>query len=203
MRQSLKTCVFVAAASGVLGAGGGAAYADAGAGGRAANSPGVLSGNSIQVTVDAPVTACGNSVSGVGALNPAMGASCGNGAAPVAAARRTSDALPPPVARRPVAEPVRRRAAPEPAAPHRAGTPVEHPAGAAHARTSPDGPGAVPAPRSAHGARAGAAARAGAFAGSGLLAATGPGELGVLAGVGGGLLTGGAMLLRRARTRRR
>ncbi|MCZ1008321.1 chaplin [Streptomyces lydicus] len=78
MRQSLKTCVFVVtAASGVLGAGGGVAYADAGAGGGAKNSPGVLSGNSIQVTVDTPVNACGNSVDGGAALNPATGASCG------------------------------------------------------------------------------------------------------------------------------
>ena len=78
MRQSLKTCVFVAAAaSGVLGAGGGVAYADAGAGGGATNSPGVLSGNNIQVTVDTPVNVCGNSVDGGAALNPAMGDSCG------------------------------------------------------------------------------------------------------------------------------
>ncbi|MFD0166881.1 chaplin family protein [Streptomyces decoyicus] len=205
MRQSLKTCVFVAAASGMLGASAGTAYADAGAGGRTANSPGVLSGNSIQVTVDAPVNACGNSVSGGGALNPAMGAACGNGAAPVPVAQPPLNAAPPSqVAHRPVAEPVRRHAAPE-TAPHRAQSPADHQAKTSpkHARKPVGDPGAVPAPRSARDARVGAVARAGASAGSALLASTGPGELGVMAGVGGGLLVGGALLLRRGRPRHR
>ncbi|WP_129294951.1 chaplin [Streptomyces lydicus] len=207
MRQSLKTCVFVVtAASGVLGAGGGVAYADAGAGGGAKNSPGVLSGNSIQVTVDTPVNACGNSVDGGAALNPATGASCGNGAVPGAAARRPLNAAPPPpVAQRPAAERVRRHTAPD-GTPHRERPPKAQPAKAApqHARKSAEGPGAVPAPRSsARDARAGAQTRAGASAGSGLLASTGPGELGVVAGAGGGLLVGGALLLRRSRTRSR
>lgn len=100
MRQSLKAYVFVAAASGVLGASGSAAYADAGAGGGARNSPGVLSGNSIQVTVDAPVNACGNSVDAGAALNPAMGNACGNGAPPAPALRQA-----PPAQRAPVAQP--------------------------------------------------------------------------------------------------
>ncbi|MFG2831696.1 chaplin [Streptomyces sp. NPDC048434] len=201
MRQSLKTCVFVAAASGVLGAGGGVAYADAGAGGGATNSPGVLSGNNIQVTVDTPVNACGNSVGGGAALNPAMGNACGNGAAPAAAARQPLGAAPPPpVARRPAPE-----AAPQHAAPHRVEPPVAHRAKTPpkHARKSTDDPGAAPAPQPAREARVGAVARAGASAGSALLASTGPGELGVVAGVGGGLLVGGALLLRRTRTRRR
>ncbi|MDT0459775.1 chaplin family protein [Streptomyces sp. DSM 41527] len=205
MRQSLKTCVFVVAASGVLGAGGGVAYADAGAGGGATNSPGVLSGNSIQVTVDAPVNACGNSVDGGAALNPATGASCGNGAAPGAVARRPLNAAPPPpVAQRPAPEQVRRHTAPE-GTPHRERPTEAQPAKAApkHARKSAEGPGAVPGPRSARDARAGAEARAGASGGSALLASTGPGEMGVVAGTGGGLLLGGALLLRRSRTRRR
>ncbi|MFF8788554.1 chaplin family protein [Streptomyces sp. NPDC015125] len=205
MRQSLKACVFVAAASGVLGAGGGVAYADAGAGGGATHSPGVLSGNSIQVTVDTPVNACGNSVDGGAALNPAMGASCGNGAAPGAAARRLLNAAPPPpVAQRPAAEQARRHPAPE-GTPHRERPPQAQPAKAApkHARKSAEDPEAAPAPRSARDARVGAQARAGASAGSALLASTGPGELGVVAGMGGGLLVGGALLLRRSRTRRR
>ncbi|WP_336054122.1 chaplin [Streptomyces sp. CA2R101] len=206
MRQSLKTCVFVAAAaSGVLGASGSAAYADAGAGGGARNSPGVLSGNSIQVTVDTPVNACGNSVDGGAALNPAMGASCGNGAAFGAAARRPLNAAPPPpVAQRPAPEQVRRHTAPE-GTPHRERPPQEQPAKVApkHARKSAEDPGAVPAPRSARDARVGAEERAGASAGRALLASTGPGELGVVAGTGGGLLLGGALLLRRSRTRRR
>ncbi|MEW2437399.1 chaplin [Streptomyces caniferus] len=199
MRQSLKTCVFVVAASGALGAGGGVASADAGAGGGATNSPGVLSGNSIQVAVDTPVNVCGNSVDGGAALNPATGASCGNGAA----ARRPLHAAPPPVAHRPAAAPARRRTAPE-GVPHREGPPVALAAKAApkHAGKPSEGRGAVPAPRSARHAQVGAATRAGDLAGSALLASTGPGELEVVAGVGGGLLVGGVLLLRRSRTRR-
>ncbi|MET7977938.1 chaplin, partial [Streptomyces mirabilis] len=51
---------------------------DAGAQGAAANSPGVASGNVIQVPVDIPVNACGLSVNVIGALNPAFGNVCDN-----------------------------------------------------------------------------------------------------------------------------
>ncbi|MFD9903408.1 chaplin [Streptomyces sp. NPDC059063] len=44
--------------------------------GEATNSPGVLSGNLVQVPVDVPVNVCGNSVNVVGALNPASGTEC-------------------------------------------------------------------------------------------------------------------------------
>ncbi|MFI9079075.1 chaplin family protein [Streptomyces sioyaensis] len=201
MRQSLKACVFVVAASGVLGAYGSAAYADAGAGGSATNSPGVLSGNSIQVTVDTPVNACGNSVNAGAALNPAMGNSCGNGGAPRPAAR-------PPLAHAPG---VSFRRAPEPdhgpgrqPAGHRAAAPAEsahEPAGPA--AQTPAGPLThKPVPHPVHDPRVGASARAGASTGSALLAATGPGALSALAATGGGLLLGGVLLLRRARPRR-
>ncbi|KOY58515.1 hypothetical protein ADK59_07925 [Streptomyces sp. XY332] len=68
----------MAAAGGVLALGGGYAHADSGASGHAANSPGVLSGNTVQAPVDAPVNACGNTVSVVGLLNPAFGNRCSN-----------------------------------------------------------------------------------------------------------------------------
>ncbi|GAB7031924.1 chaplin [Streptomyces sp. NPDC021749] len=204
MRQSLRTCVLMAAASSVLGAGGGTAYADAGAGGRASDSPGVLSGNSIQVSVDTPVNACGNSVDGAAALNPAMGNSCGNGAAPAPAVP------PPPVAQRPPvppgkpAGPVR---LPEQAPPrHAAPAPMKPASGKAHPaghRPAHEAGHRSSAPRSVPDQRLGEVARAGASAGSALLASTGSGELGTAAGTGGGLLLGGALLLRRARTRRR
>ncbi|WP_330339877.1 chaplin [Streptomyces sp. NBC_00557] len=54
------------------------AFADAGANGSAANSPGVLSGNVIQVPVHVPVNACGNSVDVLALLNPAFGTACTN-----------------------------------------------------------------------------------------------------------------------------
>lgn len=79
MRQfTRKGLITVAAATGVLAVTGGYAHADAGASGTATKSPGVLSGNSVEVPVDVPVNACGNSVDVVGVLNPTTGNSCGN-----------------------------------------------------------------------------------------------------------------------------
>ena len=54
------------------------AMADAGADGTAKDSPGVVSGNVIQVPVHVPVNVCGNTISVIGLLNPAMGNSCSN-----------------------------------------------------------------------------------------------------------------------------
>ncbi|GEK04419.1 chaplin [Streptomyces sp. NPDC003674] len=63
----------------ILAVGGAApAFADSGAEGVAANSPGVLSGNVVQVPVHVPVNVCGDSVNVIGALNPALGARCEN-----------------------------------------------------------------------------------------------------------------------------
>ncbi|MDQ0759457.1 chaplin [Streptomyces canus] len=80
MRQvTRKSLMTVAAATGVIAAAGGAAHADSGASGSSANSPGVLSGNTVSVPVHVPVNVCGNTVDVVGVLNPAMGNSCGKG----------------------------------------------------------------------------------------------------------------------------
>ncbi|MFJ4921199.1 chaplin [Streptomyces sp. NPDC088725] len=54
------------------------AVADAGASGTAVNSPGVLSGNVIQIPVHVPVNLCGNSIDVIGLLNPAFGNVCVN-----------------------------------------------------------------------------------------------------------------------------
>ncbi|MGP3632848.1 chaplin [Streptomyces sp. 24-1644] len=82
MRQvTRKGLITMAAAGGVLALSGGYAHADAGAAGSASNSPGVLSGNSVQIPIDVPVNVCGNSVSVGGLLNPAAGNDCGNGSA--------------------------------------------------------------------------------------------------------------------------
>ncbi|MER6391543.1 chaplin [Streptomyces sp. NPDC001523] len=70
----------LALAVGMAVVGGGAvASADAGASGAAVGSPGVLSGNLIQVPIHVPANACGNSVSVIGLLNPAFGNTCVNG----------------------------------------------------------------------------------------------------------------------------
>ncbi|MFF3748303.1 chaplin [Streptomyces kronopolitis] len=54
------------------------AFADAGASGGAIGSPGVLSGNLIQVPIHVPLNVCGNTVDIVGLLNPAFGNTCLN-----------------------------------------------------------------------------------------------------------------------------
>lgn len=85
MRQILSRGVLtVAAASGILAVGGGYASADSDGNGTASGSPGLLSGNSVSVPVEVPVNACGNTVDGAAALNPAFGNTCGNGARPPA-----------------------------------------------------------------------------------------------------------------------
>ena len=79
MRQAAKRGLLTAMATGsVLASTAGYAYADAGAAGAAVGSPGVGSGNTVQVPVEAPVNACGNSVNVVGLLNPAFGNHCAN-----------------------------------------------------------------------------------------------------------------------------
>ncbi|UAX53013.1 chaplin [Streptomyces sp. A144] len=79
MRQvTRKGLMTMAAATGVIAAAGGAAHADSGAHGSGSNSPGVLSGNTVQAPVHVPVNVCGNTVDVIGVLNPAMGNSCAN-----------------------------------------------------------------------------------------------------------------------------
>ncbi|MEU6376618.1 chaplin [Streptomyces sp. NPDC046909] len=58
--------------------GAGLAMADAGASGEAVGSPGVLSGNLVQVPVHVPVNVCGNTINVIGLLNPAFGNTCAN-----------------------------------------------------------------------------------------------------------------------------
>ncbi|MFE0043263.1 chaplin [Streptomyces albireticuli] len=75
----LKKVVAAAAVTGgVVLAGSGIAMASSGAQGAAVNSPGVVSGNVIQVPVHVPVNACGNSINIVGLLNPTFGNKCVN-----------------------------------------------------------------------------------------------------------------------------
>lgn len=76
----VKYTKVAAIAAGTLMAMGAAApaFADSGAEGGAALSPGVLSGNSIQIPVHVPINACGNTVDLIGLLNPAFGNNCAN-----------------------------------------------------------------------------------------------------------------------------
>ncbi|MFJ4921198.1 chaplin family protein [Streptomyces sp. NPDC088725] len=71
-----KGLLTAAAATSVLSMSGYAHASDAS--GAAVGSPGVLSGNNIQVPVDVPVNVCGNSVDVVGLVNPTFGNTCVN-----------------------------------------------------------------------------------------------------------------------------
>jgi len=73
-----KVVAAAAATGGLVLAGAGLAVADAGAQGAAVHSPGVVSGNVVQVPVHVPVNVCGNTVSVIGLLNPAFGNTCVN-----------------------------------------------------------------------------------------------------------------------------
>ncbi|MFD3501836.1 chaplin [Streptomyces sp. NPDC058676] len=77
-RVTRNGVIAVAAASGAM-AVAMPAYASSGADGAAAGSPGVISGNTVQIPVHIPVNVCGNTVNVVGLLNPAVGNSCANG----------------------------------------------------------------------------------------------------------------------------
>ncbi|MFF5342226.1 chaplin [Streptomyces althioticus] len=74
-RVTRNGVIAVAAASGAM-AVAMPAYADSGAEGVAAGSPGVASGNSVQLPVHVPVNVCGNTVNVVGLLNAAAGNTC-------------------------------------------------------------------------------------------------------------------------------
>ncbi|MBT2378834.1 hypothetical protein AMK21_25265 [Streptomyces sp. CB00316] len=76
----MKYTKVAAVAAGTLMAMGAAApaMADSGAEAIAVGSPGVLSGNIVQVPVHIPVNVCGNTVNVIGLLNPAFGNTCIN-----------------------------------------------------------------------------------------------------------------------------
>lgn len=82
MRHSRRNGLIAAVVAGgglALAGAGGFAYADADAGGQAERSPGLLSGNLVQLPVHVPVNVCGNTVSVIGVLNSAAGNGCANG----------------------------------------------------------------------------------------------------------------------------
>ncbi|WP_269858591.1 chaplin [Streptomyces sp. RPT161] len=78
MKRLIKaTALAAASCAAVIGAAGAAAaHGGASASGSAANSPGLLSGNVIQVPINLPINVCGNSIDVIGLLNPAAGNVC-------------------------------------------------------------------------------------------------------------------------------
>ncbi|MCX4688231.1 chaplin [Kitasatospora purpeofusca] len=77
MRTRTALAAGVLAVAALL-AGAGTASADAAANGLAFGSPGVLSGNQIQIPVHIPINICGNSIGVISALSPAFGNTCIN-----------------------------------------------------------------------------------------------------------------------------
>lgn len=71
--------------------------------GSAHGSPGVLSGNTVEIPVEAPLNVCGNSVDAVGLLNSASGSSCANGEVPAAVPGPRHAEPPAPAVRTPAA----------------------------------------------------------------------------------------------------
>ncbi|AZQ70996.1 MULTISPECIES: chaplin [Streptomyces] len=80
MKNIKKAAAVTLAVGGLALAGAGAASAHGGHGahGVAEKSPGVASGNVVQVPVEIPVNFCGNTIDVVGVLNPAAGNLCVN-----------------------------------------------------------------------------------------------------------------------------
>ncbi|MFD8954519.1 chaplin [Streptomyces xanthophaeus] len=78
MSRVLKSAGLALAVAMAIAGGASAASADSNASGAAIGSPGVLSGNVIQVPVHIPINLCGNSINVIGALNPAAGNVCVN-----------------------------------------------------------------------------------------------------------------------------
>lgn len=78
MSRIAKAAAVLAGTGAVLAGGAGMAAADAGAEAAAVGSPGVISGNVVQVPVHVPVNLCGNTIDVIGLLNPAFGNQCAN-----------------------------------------------------------------------------------------------------------------------------
>ncbi|MCF6525736.1 chaplin [Streptomyces sp. JJ36] len=80
MKTVKKAALVVAATGAAVGASAGTAFAGGGDGANAqalaAGSPGLISGNVVQIPVDIPIQICGNTVDIVGVLNPTFGNTC-------------------------------------------------------------------------------------------------------------------------------
>ncbi|MEU0603993.1 chaplin [Streptomyces sp. NPDC006393] len=74
MKKSVAVVTGAILALGVAGP----AFAGAGATGGAADSAGVISGNTIQIPIHAPINVCGNTIDVIALLNPSFGNACAN-----------------------------------------------------------------------------------------------------------------------------
>ncbi|GAA0472569.1 chaplin [Streptomyces sp. NPDC046215] len=78
MSRIAKVAALTVAAGAAVSGAAGVATANSGAQGAAVGSPGIISGNVIQVPVQVPINLCGNTIDIVGLLNPTFGNTCAN-----------------------------------------------------------------------------------------------------------------------------
>ncbi|MET7766124.1 chaplin [Streptomyces sp. NPDC005336] len=78
MKNIKKLAAITIAAGGLAVTGAGVASAQSQADGGAMMSPGIVSGNNVQAPVHVPVNVCGNTVTVIGLMNPALGTPCGS-----------------------------------------------------------------------------------------------------------------------------
>lgn len=78
MSRMTKVAAVMAGTGALVAGGAGLAVADSGTQAAAIGSPGVASGNILQLPIHIPVNVCGNTVNLVGVLNPAFGNTCVN-----------------------------------------------------------------------------------------------------------------------------
>ncbi|MEU5419280.1 chaplin [Streptomyces sp. NPDC001407] len=78
MSRIAKAAALTLAAGAAVSGAAGIASANAGAEGAAVGSPGIISGNAIQVPIQIPLNLCGNTIDIVGLLNPTFGNTCAN-----------------------------------------------------------------------------------------------------------------------------
>ncbi|WP_445402343.1 chaplin [Streptomyces sp. LE64] len=83
MSRIAKTVAVAVGTGAVMLSGAGLAAADSNAAAAAVGSPGVLSGNIVQIPLNVPINVCGNTIDVIGILNPAFGNTCVNGGGPV------------------------------------------------------------------------------------------------------------------------
>ena len=216
MRKVLsRSLLTVAATTGALAAAVGYAQADSAAEAGNSGSPGLLSGNTVEAPVDAPVNACGNSADAVGAMNPAFGNNCQNHSggshrdaeprpqAPSSEAPAPQEAPPtaPEPQREPAREPVREPVS-EPARepvrePVRQAAPVEKDSDRAQEAQITGNDGHAGQASDAEMTRHAAPEAAPAEASRPALAETGSSGIGTAAALGAGVLVGGVVLYRR------
>ncbi|HEU5427126.1 MAG TPA: chaplin [Actinocrinis sp.] len=164
------------------------------ASGSSKGSPGIGSGNLIQVPINAPVNVCGNQVDVIGILDSVTGNSCSNGGG------STTPPPPTPTPTQPTPPPTQCGCTPPPPPPPPT-TPCP-PSGTATATPTSSAPGtpsstASPTSTSPHGGpNGGSNGNGSSGTPSGVLAHTGSGALAV-APLGAGLIGGGVLLRKR------